>query len=563
MSYQVLARRWRPTTFEAVVGQPHITKAIENALERDRVAHAFLLTGIRGVGKTTVARLLARALNCKERRGPEPCNECGPCTQALKGASIDIIEIDGASNRGIDEVRDIIEAALYLPAASPFKVYIIDEVHQLTGPAFNALLKLLEEPPDHVKFIMATTEAHKLPATVLSRCQRHDFRRISVEEIGAQLDAIVAADGLEVAADVLALVSREADGSMRDAQSLLEQVLTLAGGQSDEVAAASMLGVARRETVRGCVEAVLGREPAKVIDMMAELRTAGVDLERFLSDLLGLLRYVALAAATKDGRLPDGLGQTDREVALAMRELRSPLDLQRIFGSLLDTAARLRGPMAPDLVLEMGLIKAASLDPVESVAEVLAALAGAAGKAAGPASSSGGGGGAAKQRVRPQASPAQAPQAEAAPTRAAEPAASDGTGDEEVSEWEPFLLMVRERMGVQAYVNVSNCELSRDDSGAVELRPLGAGFRRALDDKKVLTELAGLASEHFGATVEFRLCPGGPSGGNGVSIHGMEKARSAKVESETMEDPLVKEALDVFGGKVDSIVDLGDREKGR
>ncbi len=558
MSYQVLARRWRPTTFEAVVGQPHITKALGNAIERDRVAHALLLTGIRGVGKTTVARLLARALNCKERRGIEPCNECGPCSQALDGASIDIIEIDGASNRGIDEVRDIIEAARYLPAASPFKIYIIDEVHQLTAPAFNALLKLLEEPPDHVKFIMATTEAHKLPATVLSRCQRHDFRRISIEEIREQLDCMVEADELEVAADVLALVAREADGSMRDAQSLLEQVVTVAGVGTDEAAVASLLGVARRETVRGCVEALLVREPARIVDMMVELRSTGVNLERFLSDVLDLLRYVAIAAASEEGRLPDTMGQTEREAALAMRELRSQLDLQRIFGSLLDTAAALRGPLTPDLVLEMGLIKAASLDAVESAAEILARLDGMAPGSTGSAGASGVGGGAGPKPAKRRA------EAETAPGNGASPEPAAGaSGEQEGSEWEPFLLMVRERLGVQTYVNVSNCELSRDGEGSVELRPLGDGFRQALGEQGTIAALTDIAREHFGPSVGLRLCSDEAGGSNGVSIHGMEKARSAKLEAETMDDPLVREALDVFGGRVDRIVDPDDPEKGR
>lgn len=552
MSYQVLARRWRPTTFESVVGQPHITTALMNALDRDRVAHAFLLTGIRGVGKTTVARLLARALNCKERRGSEPCNECPGCTQALAGASVDIIEIDGASNRGIDEVRDIIEAARYLPAASAYKIYIIDEVHQLTGPAFNALLKLLEEPPAHVKFIMATTEAHKLPATVVSRCQRHDFRPISIADIRAQLERIAAADGLDLTDDLLALVAREADGSMRDAQSLLEQVLTVSGTKLDESSAASLLGVARRETVRGCLQALLEREPARVVAMMEELRTTGIDLERFLSDVLGLLRYVTIAAASRGEGLPGTLGEADRESVLAMRELRSQLDLQRIFGSLLATAAALRGPVAPDLVLEMGLMKAAALDSVESAAEILARLDG---LGLGPPSSGGsaGTGGAAKARtsaVTPKPKPGPQPKPEAK------------TSEQEASEWEPFLSLVRERLGVQTYVNVSNCELSRDDSGTVELRPLGNGFRRVLDDKKTLAALAEVSREYFGASVELRLCPDQPGSGNGVTVHGMEKARSAKLESETMEDPLVREALDVFGGRVDRIVDLGDRDKG-
>jgi DNA polymerase III subunit gamma/tau len=201
MAYEVVARRWRPLTFGSVVGQGHVTQTLANAVKRDRIPHAFLLTGTRGVGKTTIARLLARAINCTNRgESAEPCNECPSCRQNLTGSSLDIIEIDGASNTGVDDVRELIEAAQYRPSSGRFKVYIIDEVHQLSKSAFNALLKTLEEPPSHVKFVMATTEVHKLPATVLSRVQRYDFRRLTDDEIGRQLAKIAEKDGMTILA---------------------------------------------------------------------------------------------------------------------------------------------------------------------------------------------------------------------------------------------------------------------------------------------------------------------------------------------------------------------------
>jgi DNA polymerase-3 subunit gamma/tau len=311
-SYEVVARRWRPNTFASVVGQRHVTATLANALERDKVAHAFLFTGVRGVGKTTVARLLARALNCKQRKGPEPCNECDSCTAILTGSSVDVIEIDGASNRGIDEVRSLIDSSAYRPAMGPYRIYIIDEVHQLSKDAFNALLKTLEEPPSHVKFIMATTEVHKLPATVLSRCQRYDFRRIGIDEISRQLTHIVKTDQLEVDPDAIALIAREADGSMRDAQSLLEQVVAAAGGKVGAAEAAELLGVAGVGMVAECVEAILRSDPKTIVKIAHDLRTGGYDPERFVIEVLDLLRHITVAAAAGVSAIEEEHGESAR-----------------------------------------------------------------------------------------------------------------------------------------------------------------------------------------------------------------------------------------------------------
>src|SRR3972149_681669 len=221
MSYLVLARRGRPQRFEDIVGQSHITRVLRNAISAGRIAHAYLFTGVRGVGKTTAARILAKALNCETGPTADPCNQCGQCVEIMGGSSIDVYEIDGASNRGIDEVRQIIENVRYQPAKSRFKIYIIDEVHQVTKPAFEALLKTLEEPPPFVKFILATTEPHRLPETILSRCQRFDFRRIAVREVVQRLREIATEEHLAITDGALLLLAREAGGGMREAHALL------------------------------------------------------------------------------------------------------------------------------------------------------------------------------------------------------------------------------------------------------------------------------------------------------------------------------------------------------
>jgi DNA polymerase-3 subunit gamma/tau len=303
MSYLVIARKWRPQSFEDIAGQEPITRTLQNAIKTKRIAHAYLFTGVRGVGKTTAARILAKALNCQEGPIATPCNRCSHCEEITRGASIDVLEIDGASNRGIDEIRQIIENVRYQPAKSRFKIYIIDEVHQVTKDAFNALLKTLEEPPPSVKFILATTEPHRLPDTILSRCQRYDFRRISLREIVQRLGEIARSEGLGITDGALALIGREADGSMRDAQSLLEQVLACSqppGDASDvatvdESALQDVLGLAQRRVLYELSAAVIAGDAQRCIELIAEVVQQGRDINRLSRDLVEHFRNLLVA----------------------------------------------------------------------------------------------------------------------------------------------------------------------------------------------------------------------------------------------------------------------------
>lgn len=299
MSYLVLARKWRPQNFEDISGQSHITRTLQNAIRAGRIAHAYLFTGVRGVGKTTAARILAKALNCAKGPTPTPCNECVQCKEIIQGNCIDVIEIDGASNRGIDEVRQIIENVRYQPARCAFKIYIIDEVHQVTKDAFNALLKTLEEPPASVKFILATTEPHRLPETILSRCQRFDFRRISLKEIVQRLGDISAREGLTISQGALIAVAREADGSMRDAQSLLEQVLSCFGTEQatevDETALQEMLGLAERRMLFEISASIIAGDGKRCLELVAQAAEQGRDLTRLSKDLVEHFRNLMVA----------------------------------------------------------------------------------------------------------------------------------------------------------------------------------------------------------------------------------------------------------------------------
>src|SRR5262249_20420766 len=261
MTYQVLARRLRPQRFEDVVGQTHVTTTLQAAIAGGRIAHAFLFTGPRGVRKTTTARLLAKALNCEPGPTPEPCNVWSDCREIAEGNAFDVLEIDGASHTQVDKMRDLMETVAHRPIKSRFKIFIIDEVHMLSQHSFNALLKTLEEPPPHVKFVFATTDPHKVLPTVISRCQRYDLRRIGLGELRTHLERTVEAEGLKLSTASIALVAREAEGSLRDAQSLLEQVLTVAGAEADDAAVRAVLGAADRRLVLSVAEAILAGDP--------------------------------------------------------------------------------------------------------------------------------------------------------------------------------------------------------------------------------------------------------------------------------------------------------------
>src|SRR5579863_3508247 len=261
-SHLVLARKWRPDRFAELVGQEHVTRTLGQALQSGRIAHAFLFTGIRGVGKTTAARILARCLNCERGPTAQPCGECAACVEIRQGRALDVVEIDGATYRKIDDARTIIENLSYRPARDRFKIYIIDEAHQLTDQAFNALLKTLEEPPPHVKFILATTEPQKMPETILSRLQRYDFRRIALQVVFARLKELSSREGVAVEDSALMLLAREAGGSMRDAERMLETAIATAAGKVTEAEVASSLGVASRTTVLKLADAILQKNAA-------------------------------------------------------------------------------------------------------------------------------------------------------------------------------------------------------------------------------------------------------------------------------------------------------------
>jgi DNA polymerase-3 subunit gamma/tau len=374
MSYLVLARKWRPQTFEQIRGQDHIVRALGNAIRSERIAHAYIFTGTRGVGKTSAARVLAKALNCVEGPTPEPCNKCAACLEIAEGKYPDVLEIDGASNNSVEDVRKLREVVRYPPVRGRYRVYIIDEVHMLSNGAFNALLKTLEEPPPHVVFIFATTDPHKIPITILSRCQQYDFKRLSVRELSALLLDVCAAEGIEIDPSGVLSIAREAEGSVRDAQSLLDQVISYAGESISYEDVRDVLGVVDRGLLMDMARAIIARDPQGVITLLGEAARFGFDVKRFSLDLMELWRDLVVMKAV-DGA--DELTDLTIEEANDLADVIDAVEWEELharFDMLAAGVERLRTATRPGVVLEMTLLKMAKLPPLISLFDMGAHL---------------------------------------------------------------------------------------------------------------------------------------------------------------------------------------------
>ncbi len=550
MSYLVLARKHRPATFDQVVGQEHVTKTLAGALDSGRLAHAFCFTGPRGVGKTTVARVLAKALNCEQGPTATPCGKCVHCLEITDGRAVDVQEIDAASNSRVEDVRELREVIRYHPQSSRFRVTILDEVHMLSKAAFNALLKTLEEPPEHAVFILATTDVHKVPLTILSRCQRFDFRRLPPKLLAEHLKAVLAQEGLSLPGESLALMAREADGSVRDALSLLDQVLAAGKESMTHPEVVELLGLVDRELVGATARAVLAGDAGAVLDLVSQVYAAGGEMQAFYAALQEHFRNLAAAKAAPEGA--ELFGLTNEELA-GLREQagpHSPETLHEIFGHLAASEDLFRRASQPRLVMEMTLLKLTQVKPVVSLAEILAGL-DQGGEGGGPAPAMGGGGFSASEAgsgparsARPtvrQSPPPPAP----APAAAAPPPPASRPGDATTMLKELVRYAEQAEPTLASYLNRATAAL--DDGALAVTLPSGAIAASYATDKNQRT-LNDMAAQLWEGGPGVRLSASAEAAPT-PDPHDRNKARAAAA-AELAEHPAVLQATEVFEAEV-------------
>ena len=557
MSYLVLARKWRPQSFEDLVGQEHVGRTLSNAIASDRVHHAFLFTGARGVGKTSAARILAKALNCEQGPTATPCNTCPACTEIAAGNGGDVFEIDGASNTGVDDVRELRENIRYLPSSSKFKIFIIDEVHMLSINAFNALLKTLEEPPEHAKFIFATTEPHKIPVTILSRCQRLDFRKIGLGKVADKLKAIADAEKIEISDRALSLIARNGEGSMRDSLSTLDQVIAFCGESVTDEDVQGLLGMVDRRLLFDVADAVLQRDGRKVLEVLHKVDELGYSWRQFCRELIDLYRLLVLFQVVED---PAGIAEVTPDEMQELKNfsgLGSLEDHQRALSLLLKTEAEVATSAFPRMAVEMALIRLASLPPGKDVSTLVRKLEEmerriASGVAASPTAQ--------KSSVPP---PPEPPERDLEPpSKKVEAPLPEEPGTEKGWSGLVDFVKAKRRPRIASILEqVSPMAVSRDH--------LKVGFEKGsfVDgqlDSETKGDLEKLAAEYFGNPVRLETVYVDQAETKAPPSIAEEKQanetdRAKRLRDDALNHPMVKTAIDVFDGEV---VDVKPIDKG-
>ncbi|MGD0585064.1 MAG: DNA polymerase III subunit gamma/tau [Oryzomonas sp.] len=558
MSYVVLARKYRPQTFSELTGQEHVSRTLQNAIDTGRVAHAFLFTGARGVGKTSSARILAKTLNCEQGMTTEPCNACPICKEITDGTSTDVFEIDGASNTGVDDVRDLRDNIKYLPSHSRYKIFIIDEVHMLSTSAFNALLKTLEEPPAHVKFIFATTEPHKVPVTILSRCQRFDFKRILLPKLIERLRFIAGEEGISISDAALAMIARKGDGSMRDSLSVFDQVLAFCGNSVSDEDVATMIGAVDRRLLADISGAVFAGDTQGVLAGVKRVDGVGYNMRQFCQEMIDHFRNLLVIRSVKSpGEILD-LAEAELEELRRQGEGFSAQEIQRRLTLLLKAETEMAYATFPRLILEMALLKAATLVPVIPIQDVLEKLksleTGAVHTpvlpwdAARPATP-------AAPAERPEPSRGEQPPRLAAETRQQPPPPPQLRGG--YADWERFVAFSVEKRPANGSVLEHGSPLKLEQ-GQMEIGfPVGYYLNMA-QDADFIAEIRALAQEFTGHETVVRIKSITPETGEPPqSLAEKKKSDNERLmeelKREVAEHPVISEAARIFGGTVTEI----------
>ena len=543
MSYQVLARKWRPRKFAELVGQEHVVRALTNALGSGRMHHAYLFTGTRGVGKTTIARIFAKSLNCERGESADPCGECAVCTAVDAGRFVDLLEIDAASNTGVDDVREVIENAQYAPSRGRFKVYLVDEVHMLSKPAFNALLKTLEEPPPHVKFLLATTDPQKLPVTVLSRCLKFNLKRLLPEQISGQMRHILAAEGIEYEDDAIGELAHGADGSLRDGLSLLDQAIAYGGGALRAADVRAMLGSVERGQVLGVLEALATGDGAALMAEADRIASFSPDFAGVLDDLATVLHRVQLLQL-----VPGYRGEESDEGLASLAERLSPEDVQLYYQ--IATNGRRELPMAPDarIGFEMVLLRMHAFRPADAAQGASTVRESAPAPSAAPRARPAPPAPAAAPA--PRAPPAQAaPAPVAAPTPAPAPAPQRpiAIGADGLPDWHDIV----ERANLRGPIGqlAQNCSLREIDGESMVLALTPSHMHLAVEP--LTSQMEEKVSHALGRRVRFRFVA--DRGNLGTPAERRAQALSdaqAHAEASMETDPLVQTLKREFDARV-------------
>jgi DNA polymerase-3 subunit gamma/tau len=556
MSYLVLARKYRPQRFADVLEQEHITRTLENAIAAGRVAHALLFTGPRGTGKTTVARILAKAMNCQAEPAAVPCNQCRSCQDITAGHAVDVYEIDGASNNSVDQIRELRENVKYMPAHSPYKIYIIDEVHMLSTPAFNALLKTLEEPPAHVIFMFATTEPHKIPVTILSRCQRFDFRRVRLSAIAGHLAMICRREGIDGSPESLDVIARESGGSVRDSLSLLDQVMASGQKTIPHSQVLETLGVVDRSQLKQLADALLAGEPLAFLGGLDEIFDRGHDIKKLFADLLEYFRDLWVIQSSPEPRKAVDLPVDEIDALQAWSRQVSSVTLQQILDILYREEPTVRLSPQPKLALEMAFFRTLSMRALLSIdtlirkVEDLRQEIGGRGGDRQPA-----GRGTPRVDDGRSAGALPLPDGPPSPVAATAPATvlERGGGGLAAESQNPLaaawqgLVQSVSRNHPSLGANLKKCGLRHADSKRVEIiAPASPFISTMLQREKNLSLLKKVCAEVFGGRPDVIVTAAGEGGDSSTERRDRHQSRV----QETLNHPLVADAIEIFNGKL-------------